>query len=518
VSLIDKIRSSGPLVKPRPCWKGNSAKNIARLGLMAWACLGNSPLPAQETPAYKNRPTGHEQNQQLVAGAYESNLKKSRDDKNKLVLPGLVADKQKQRVEVMVESTWLGPNSPCEFTIIAETSDHAYEALLVSFAKPSDVHRAIQFTGTEPGETYDPASLRYWAKGESFVLSIVRTNAEPLRLEKLLVDRRTGETLREAGFVFGGSKMVAPNNDPKKKVYAADEFQPKAVVALFNSTYSVLEVPYTAPKDVVYQNTIVNPAHALPEGELVTLLIEPVNRDASKRVKDLVLLVQAGQSPTNKLTTEVERLNRLNLQLKDAATVLNRNPNILSVVEAMAALDRKQHDYFLSVSFAENVELGQAQALAKILSTIDSERGVRVEPPPAGQLYYRAFAPDQQLLDREERVYHPWELALTEKEGRVSGQLLLVDSVWKQGAAASELEITEVPVAGPQALRKAIDTEAERARKADKTAKPPVIMVFAPASLKYGPLIKFLEPALPTHKVVHVYLDTPMRPVPKKKP
>jgi hypothetical protein len=485
---------------------------------MVWLFLLASPLLAQEGAPYKIKPKGHEENQQLAASAHEGNLKLYADDNNILVLPGLVADKKKKRVEVMVESTRLGPNSACEFTMIAETSDHAYEALLISFAKPSDVHRALQFIGKEPGETSDPGSLRFWAKGELLVLSIVRTNEPPLRLEKLLADRRTGKTLREEGFLFTGSRMVPALNDPRKNVYAADEYQPKSIVSLFNSTSSVLEVPYSAPKDVVYQNTIVNPENALPEGALLTLVIEPAHQGESKRVKDLVLHVQAGQTPTNSPLTGMERLASLSLQLKDSETVLNEKPTLLSVVETLALLDRKKHDYFLTVSFGDHVELGQAQALAKILSSIDAENGIRIDPPPAGQLYYRAFTPDQQLLDREARIYHPWELALAEKDGQVSGKLLLIDSVWKRGASASELEITELSVSGPQDLRQELEAEVERTRKADKRAKPPVIMVFVSSTLKYGQLMKFLEQALPTHKMVHVYLDTPLPPIPQKKP
>jgi hypothetical protein len=36
-----------------------------------------------------------------------------------------------------------------------------------------------------------------------------------------------------------------------------------------------------------------------------------------------------------------------------------------------------------------------------------------------------------------------------------------------------------------------------------------MIMVFAPSTLHYGDLIRFLEPVLSTHKMIHVYLDEP---------
>ena len=42
-------------------------------------------------------------------------------------------------------------------------------------------------------------------------------------------------------------------------------------------------------------------------------------------------------------------------------------------------------------------------------------------------------------------------------------------------------------------------------------------MVFAPANLSHQQLIKFLDPALSTHRLIHVYLDVPMPPVPDGK-
>jgi len=114
---------------------------------------------------------------------------------------------------------------------------------------------------------------------------------------------------------------------------------------------------------------------------LLSLLIEPASQDESRRVKDLVLRVQAGNTPADKPLTGVARLNSLNLQLKDAGTVLNGKPTLLAVLETLARLDRKKHDYFPTVTFGGEVEPGDAGALARILSAIDSEKGIRIEPP-----------------------------------------------------------------------------------------------------------------------------------------
>ena len=41
--------------------------------------------------------------------------------------------------------------------------------------------------------------------------------------------------------------------------------------------------------------------------------------------------------------------------------MLNEKPSLTSVVAVLSALDRKQHDYFLTVSFGDGVELGGAR-------------------------------------------------------------------------------------------------------------------------------------------------------------
>ncbi|MHB1307850.1 MAG: hypothetical protein ACYDC1_07715 [Limisphaerales bacterium] len=496
--------------------KGRAANPIAlaSIVLLAGFVPGLAPLHGGSRELYRMAPEGHARNRDLAAKAHEVNLQRQATNPDLLVLPGVVADRNSRRVEVLVERTRLGPESPCEFTVVAETSDHGYEALLMALAKPGDVHRAIQFLGLEPGKPFDPRAHRFWPRGERFTLSVAGADGRRLRLEQLLVDRRTGQTLREEGFVFTGSLTVPARHDPQAQVYAADEYQPKSIVSLFNSAHSVLQVPYLAAKGEVYQNTIVNPERPLPEGVLLSLLIEPASPDGSPRVKDLELRVRSVIPPADASLTGLARLNFLDLELRDQEAVLNARPTLLAVLEALARLDRKNQDCFLTVSIADEVELGDAQGLARILSTIDAEKGVRIEPPPPGQLYYRAFTPDPGLLDRKNRIHHPWELSLSNHRGPVEGTLRRIDSVWGEGGSVPELEATEFPIAGPEDLRQTLDAEAERARKTGNRPRPPVMLVFAASTLRYGEMTRILAPALPAHPAVHVYLDTTLPPLP----
>ncbi len=488
-------------------------RDLMCLPVISLVFLLKASLLAQEPNLYKSKPVGHENNKQLAAIAYETNLKLHINDRNFLVLPGLVADKQKQRIDVMVESTGLAQHAPCEFTIVGYNSEHGYETLLIAFAQPSAVSQALQFIGKTPGQPFEPDALRYWARGECFELSLVNGGEPPIRLEKLLLDRRTDKTFPEAGFRFTGSKWMTDPKHPGQRSFAADALQPMAIVSLFNTTYSVLEVPYAATQGEVYQNISVNPEHHFSEGKLLNLIIEPVKQEDAKGVKDLVLSVSAGHPSTTNLLLGLARLKNLAFELKEGPQLLNEQPSISSVMQALGLCDRKKNEYYLTVSFGNDVKLGEAQALASILSIMDSERGVRVEPPPQGQIHYRAFNPDRNLLDRDKRMFHPWELYLSEKDGAVSGKLLAIHSFYANGGSRTELKSTGRIVSDSRTLVQALAAMDEQALKSCQQAGLPVIMVFAPSYLKYGQLAKFLELALPTHKMVYVYLDETMPPI-----
>ena len=73
------------------------------------------------------------------------------------VRPGLLANRAEKWVKIQAEAVGASTNSPCEFMLIAEASGHDYESLMVSFAKPSDVHEALVFTGMNPGMPVDSA-------------------------------------------------------------------------------------------------------------------------------------------------------------------------------------------------------------------------------------------------------------------------------------------------------------------------------------------------------------------------
>lgn len=479
--------------------------------------LAMAAVHGQLDGAYKALPKGHEENRVRVARIHQDRFHRFGSNTNLLVRPGLVADRRARRVEVLAERSAVGANAPCEFLIVSEHSEHGYEALLIAFARPSDIHEALRFIGTEPGQSYHPPTHRFWAKGEHFILSILATNRPPIRTENLLIDRRTGAALPPEGFLFTGSRRI-PAPDTTRADYAADAFQPMAIASLFSTAYAVFEVPRQVSKENVYRNTTVNPEIPLPEGELLTLTIEPALPVGSTGLKDLVLQVDAAPDTEPRPGSKIEALANLRVQLLDGSTVLNPDGSLISVVGSIAAIDRRKYAPYLTLHWSPAVRLASAEALAEILASLDREQGIRIEPPLRGQPYYRAFTPDRQLLDRKERLFHPLELALTHLDGRLSGRLLMVDSIWKEGASHTELHFLERPIVDPEALRREVEADRERTRRSGRHPRPNVMLVFAPSDLTLREFDSFLEPVLANDTAIHILLDEPMPPAPPKAP
>lgn len=480
------------------------------LGCGWTGCSSTSKIPSASTL----HPTeGRRRTLQWVAEREQWYRRRYAGDSAYLVLPGLIADRIRGQVEVCVERTQLKDNDPCEFTVVAESSDHAYEALVVAFATPSDIQRALQFIGVTPGKPPNPAVNRYWARGTRCTLSLEGPNVPRVRLESLLVDRRTGRTLPADGFLFTGSPEVPGLKTAGRRRLAADLYQPKAIVSLFNSPNAPFQVGYAASKSEVYQNTQINPNLSVPQNLLLSLILEPASGNGKNRSKDLRLKVEPSRNPADTFLTGATRINSLSVSLEEGKSRLNPRPDLLSALEALAQLDRTQHDWYLTVEWAGDLTLGDVRSVARILSAIDTAAGIRIEPPISGQIYYKAFTPDIDLLDRKNRLFHPWELILAPtREGQVGGSLLNLESKLENAPLGPEaglgLRLTQSKVSGPRQLTQALRSAVTEARRKGTRAKPPVLMVFAPSTLRYSALTTFLLSALSETPTLHVYLDT----------
>ncbi len=409
-----------------------------------------------------------------------------------LVRPGLLAFRQTHQVLVDAEATGIKPGETAEFLLIGPGSGHAYEALALSDADGDAVKAALEFIGMQAGTPYRPDLLRFWPKGERVLVDIARTgttNAAPaVRAESIILDKRTRHTLRPAGFVFTGSTLVDDPEQTGRKVLAATAQDPRAIVCAYNETQTVLDVPRQAVKGEVYEHQAVSATWFAAAGAPLQIRMTPEYTNGRVRVVDMAL---AAAPATNAATG----LASLSLTLSAGARILYADADVNRMLEIFVNTVSAGQDPFVSVRLGDDLTVASAQALCRLLMSVETETGIRVEPPPEGQLYYRAFAPNETLRQRTARTAQPWELRLSVTGGVVKATVTEVEQVWSKDRLQPDLKTASTPVASPEALRAHLSTHTGL----------PVILVFADPALRLRDLMRFLQPVRKTHPTVHVY-------------
>lgn len=451
----------------------------------------------QEHPAvYGEFPIHTEQ----VKAAYKANLEKYKGNEDILVLPGLVADRQSHRVALSAEATGIAPDTIIEFLLIAPDSDRGYEALLWSYARPSDVHRALEFIGMKPGKPFHPGMLRFWPKGERVIAHIAADNSDKrVPLESLVIDKNTGQSLPEVGFVFTGSLMVTSAGDSTRQSYAADVMDPKSIASLYNDMTTVMDIPRHASKEALYGTQLVGPNYTFDKNEQVTISLQP---EREQRVVDLTLDIRESKDSTK----NESQLPGEFLLTDENGDHLTEQPELPSVLGVFGSLVEKGRDPFVSVRFDLKLPLTDVRKVCKLLDMIDSDHGIHIEPPAAGQLYYKAFLPSLTLLDRQRRVFDPWEVHLGLAGNKINATLMLHESAMIDGKIKTKE--TSIEVDSAETLSQQHDEDAARRKAAELRPRPPVLLVFAESNLTYGQLVNFLAPTMKTHNVIHVFLTT----------
>jgi hypothetical protein len=193
--------------------------------------------------------------------------------------------------------------------------------------------------------------------------------------------------------------------------------------------------------------------------------------------------------------------------LTDASgrSILKRQ-TLAEVLVVFGAMKRDGRDPFVSVHFSAELKLGVVRHVCRVLQAIDTERGIRVEPPARQQLYYEAFLPDAQLLDRDKRITDPWEVHLRRNgNDQIVARVIRHKSQFVDGRR--EASVISQDTLFALDLRRHLDAEASLRKSAGQRPGPRVLIVFGKSDMDYRELVNFLTPAMATHNVIHVFLD-----------
>lgn len=427
---------------------------------------------------------GPSENAAFVHSIYTQQLASAAGSSSLFVRPGVLAGKNLKKVTFWAEATGVSPGEPVEFYVISPKSGHAYEALAVSFAKPGDIHAALEFIGMKPGATVDYDRLRLWPKGERVFMTFQwdegTNGAVRKAAEQLLVDADTGTTLPVKGFCFTGSTV-------RNGIYDADENEPGSIASDYNEPGTVLDVPFKRDKSGVYRRFTANPDIQIPKGKLVQVELEPEYRDGTLRTADMILSVSVpeGAASWKELKCSTETGGEKSVSTPEA------------LMDALQKTIEQGKTPYLNLQFAADVPLGWVVEMCRFLDLLCTDNGIRIEPPAENQLFYKAFLPQPEFRRRADRPSQPWEIHL----GAASGlKLVQINEIWPDEAPKPELTIEE---------HTAKDPEEALAILRDKGIGMPVLVIFAPESMPYGKIAGITAPLRKEFPTLYIFPGRP---------
>ena len=389
-------------------------------------------------------------------------------------------------------STGIAPGAIAEFLLITANSGHDYEALFQTSAFASDIARAFAFLGVPAGRPVDFPRFRFWSAGERIEAEASVAGGAPAPLESFVMDAATKAPRAPEGLLWIGGTW-----DEAHATNAVDGVAgPGSIVPSYNETLSLFDVPRRAPQGEVYETRLAGTNAPAEPYAAVRIVFRPERRPAGApplRVRDVAL-----------------RLAPDGFSIDGAAPV--------PPAEALKALQAMRTDLaqdpYLSFSWDGALSCADVKAAAMLLSMVDSEEhGLRVDCPPEGFPYYKAFLPPDAWRDRAKRFSQPCELRLavpgptTNESGQVAaagnaapqGTLVAITEHWKDESLTPDLTFEEISVPTPAVFAEAL------AEKAPPNL--PALLVFVPGSLPWSALAPYLDAARATHPIVQIFVD-----------
>ncbi len=402
-----------------------------------------------------------------------------------LIADYVLADRKARRVTMLSCASTISPTESVEFFVTPGNSGKDYESLTMTYAKPSDIHKALEFIGLKAGRPVNYETNHQWPRGPRVRMSF-DVDGQLVPAEDFIVLNEQKTTRPRAGLVFTGSYTYT--DETGKQQYAADTAESRTIAPDFNDPVAVLDVPERAAQGQVYGFQRRSPDHTLKAGKLVPITLAPMEGAEAVALRDLQIKTSVANDQTRFAVMEADK------ELAPAGT-------LPALVEAIAKQADGKCDLFTRVSVDPAMLVTDVRKLYGVLMAIEKDRGVKLDPPVDGSFYHRAFFPDDDWRVRTDRLGEPWELFLARVDGKLTVKLERVVDNPDSSAEQKQL-LQSYPVESPEQLLKLVNDNQSQWTKA--------IFVYPPADLTYGEALTWTKPALATYP--RVFFFTPVAP------
>lgn len=412
-----------------------------------------------------------------VDDAYRLALQKNTDSNLVFVARGVRANRTTKTIEIDAHTTGLQNGDISEFYLITLNSGHDYEAFLQTFATANDIRKAFDFLNIPTGRPVDYDSYTFWSRGERIEATVSFDGAPATPLMDYIRNKETGKPYQDSTFVYiGGTK--SPTGD----ALDIDSSGPGSLISCYNEKLTLLDVPRTAVQEEVYEKNVLSTNAPKQPGVPALIVLKPESRPANAPLR----------------VREVDfSLSKNGISLDGADPV--------SIVEAVKRLNAfhtgDKQDVFLKVRWDDDVSMRDIRSLSRLLEKLDSAgQGIRIDAPPKGFPYAKAFLPRDEWRDRTKRFSQPCELRLeTDENGTQTVTLVQITEEWKDEQIKPDLSFAEHTVAKPEDLPRLLEKYAPKDLN--------VLLVFVPGTLPYGTLRPYLDVSNKTHSLVQIFVD-----------
>ncbi len=307
--------------------------------------------------------------------------------------PTCVYSKANATVYLLAEFCGLRENYETEFILLGKKSDRGYEGLLIAWDAPSLIAQAVEALGVPKGIRANPARGMALDKGERFTVKLAALAEQPqfYSLEEEVEDTWStpSENLFGRGFPYVGTQLD-------------DDMMPNSIIATYIESFSVFGMPYAADKSAVYGSFRAKRTHPTGEPIIVALQWQRLPNGLARVCNERLLLTKESLASTDGL------------------------------IEKLKAYSNDPRDVFLTINLDPQLLLADLVPVSKLFQMVEREGGFTIDLPPEGQLQFRALTPNPQWLEREGRVFQPWEIeiSLSDDGETVNTTLCHVEEDW----------------------------------------------------------------------------------------
>jgi hypothetical protein len=428
-----------------------------------------------------------EVNRAVAKSDYEHNLKVYKDNKDFLVLPGLLADKVNHKIVIDGEVTELSSGEPTELYVIYDKSSHGYESLAYSFAGPSDVMKALEFLGMKQGKAVDSVNRCLWPKGERIFVSFIidpKTSKE-LPMKDFVIYTKTGKNpIDRLSQVFTGSVMMDDFDDASKRVMMAETMDPYGIATSYTESGSIMTTPDNVSKGRAYGSVTSGPLLP-PKGTAIKVVLRPEYIDGKQRMQYYNLNISTngtGQLAYNLKKNSESKFSQLTLDV---------------FLKRMIDIVDNGQDPFVDVEFNKNLPVGAIKQVAGLIQEIESVNGIRVDVPKEGEPFFKTFLPNEQFRIRKKRYSQPCELWLSETNNMVSAEIIKPTATYLDNQIDPKISIKEFSFKDLTEYKKILDENSDPEVK--------VLLIFAPSDMQYSNVYKYIKPIIKDYPTIYIF-------------